>query len=347
MKQTEKIKFADFVNINPKNSLKKGTEYPFIEMQDIVPGHRYISSIQTKKFKGGGATFKRGDVLFARITPCLENGKIAQVKNISGDIGFGSTEFVVFRKKEEVSNSAYVYYLSISDGIRKPAEKSMYGASGRQRADLDVIKNIVLKVPSLSIQQKIVSILSTYDDLIENNNRKIKILEEMAQTIYSEWFVKFRFPGHIKANMVKSELGEIPEGWSIKQLNDIIDIQSGFAFKSDTFIDDGKYGLITIKNVQDGRFVADCDSRLQAIPDKMPGYCLLKDGDILLSLTGNVGRVCLCYGDHYLLNQRVAKLVPKTEIDKAFSYFMYFQSQFRAKLENISTGVAQQNLSPI
>lgn len=82
--------------------------------------------------------------------------------------------------------------------------------------------NITAKFPSLSVQQKIASILSAYDDLIELNERRIKILEEMARLIYKEWFVKFRFPGHEKVKMVKSKLGMIPEGWEVKKLEEIL-----------------------------------------------------------------------------------------------------------------------------
>lgn len=83
------------------------------------------------------------------------------------------------------------------------------------------------RIPYPTCRDKIASILSAYDDLIENNNRRIKILEEMAQAIYKEWFIKFRFPGHEKVKMVKSEMGMIPEGWEVKKLGKIIDFQKG------------------------------------------------------------------------------------------------------------------------
>lgn len=215
--------FSDFVEIHPKVPLTKGFEYPFIEMEIVTPGRRYVSPRSKRQYKGGGGKFQAGDTLFARITPCLENGKIAQFLGKKGEIGFGSTEFFVFRNKEGISDPRYVFYLAYSDIIRKPAEKSMSGASGRQRADLASIKDLEIPAPPLPIQRKIASILSAYDDLIENNTRRIKILEEMAQTIYREWFVHFRFPGHEKVKMVESEMGLIPEGWEVKTLGDIVE----------------------------------------------------------------------------------------------------------------------------
>ncbi len=91
-----------------------------------------------------------------------------------------------------------------------------------------VFKKIKILIPPLPIQHKIASILSAYDDLIENNNRRIKILEEMAQTIYNEWFVKFRFPEYKKVKMVDSELGKIPEGWEVRKLKNIVETQYGY-----------------------------------------------------------------------------------------------------------------------
>ncbi len=209
------------------------------------------------------------------------------------------------------------------------------------------IKKFAINVPPIETQRKIASILSAYDDLIENNLRRIKILEEMAQALYREWFVKFRFPGHEKVRMVESPLGEIPEGWKIGKIDELIKTCSGFAFKSKTFVRSAKFRIITIRNVKDGVFGDESDSQIDELPSSMPKHCHLTTGDILLSLTGNVGRACLVFGDGFLLNQRVAKLEPLNPANRAFAYFMFRQEEMRQKLEILSTGVAQQNLSPV
>ena len=217
------MKFSEFIETNPKIEMEKGEEYEFVEMADIIPGNKYVYSKRKRKLRGG-SRFQSGDVLFARITPCLENGKIAQFKSSSNKPAFGSTEFFVFRKKEGISDQNYVYYLSLTDTIRKPAEKSMVGASGRQRANLETVRKIEIEIPkSLIEQQKIATILSNYDDLIENNTKRIELLEKIAKLIYEEWFVKFNFPGHEKVKMVDSELGRIPEGWKVEELSKTID----------------------------------------------------------------------------------------------------------------------------
>ena len=207
-------RLKDFVHINPTVRLAKAVEYPFVSMDAITPGRRYVEAPGTRA-SGGGARFCGGDTLFARITPCLENGKIAQFKAASTQPAFGSTEYWIFRARENVSDPAYVFYLGTSKIVRGPAEKSLSGASGRQRADLAAIEDLEVPAPDLPTQRRIASILSAYDDLIENNTRRIAILEEMAGRIYEEWFVRYRFPGYEQVKMVESDLGPIPEGWSV------------------------------------------------------------------------------------------------------------------------------------
>lgn len=100
----------------------------------------------------------------------------------------------------------------------------MSGASGRQRADLNVIKEITFTPPSLHQQNEVAQILSAYDNLIENNTHRIKLLEQMAQLIYHEWFLDFRFPGHEDVEMVESELGLIPEGWEVCSVSTAVEL---------------------------------------------------------------------------------------------------------------------------
>ena len=215
------IRFGDFVEVNPRVQLEQGKEYPYIEMADINPGNAFVFPQEERVYKGGGSRFQSGDILFARITPCLENGKIVQFRHTNNQQCFGSTEFFVFRGKPNISDSTYILYLALSPIIRDSAVKSMSGASGRQRAALSSVEDISIPFLPLQTQRKIAAILSTYDDLIENNTRRIKILEDMAQTLYQEWFVHYRFPGHENVPLVESELGQIPQGWDVGQLGSL------------------------------------------------------------------------------------------------------------------------------
>jgi len=118
----------------------------------------------------------------------------------------------------------YLYYAITSPYFQKYIRSAVFG-SAQPFLGLDFLRSITLSLPPLPTQKKIASILSAYDDLIENNNRRIKILEEIAQNIYREWFVHFRYPGHENVPMVDSELGQIPQGWEVKQLGDFAELK--------------------------------------------------------------------------------------------------------------------------
>lgn len=220
----EKVKFGDVIISNPKISLKKWNIYNFIEMQSVSEWcYRSVNNIDKKEFNWW-TKFEEWDILFSRITPCLQNWKIAQVKWI--DVGFWSTEYFIFRNIEWITDNKFLFYRLIDKWVIDIAIKSMVWASWRQRADIKSIQDLEILLPPLPIQQKIASILSKYDDLIENNNKRIKILEETAQAIYEEWFVKYNFPWSENIKMVDSwndDFGVIPEGWKVKKVEDYID----------------------------------------------------------------------------------------------------------------------------
>lgn len=215
-----KYKLFNFCHINPTVKLETGKKYPFIAMESIEPETRFIGNLPLEEFDGSGTKFETQDTVFARITPCLENGKIAQFNLLNGEKGFGSTEFYVFRGKKDISDSNFLYYLLRTYEIRKHAENSMAGASGRQRADINYIKKVEFLAPLIGTQIRIAAILSTFDKLIKINKLKISILEEISQFLYREWFVEFRFPGYEKVKFVDSELGKIPEDWCISNIED-------------------------------------------------------------------------------------------------------------------------------
>ena len=210
-------KLSDYIDINPATKLEKGKCYPFVEMENIVVGIKRPRTENVLIFTGQSCSkFKPNDTLMARITPCLENGKVAKYSN--GNAGFGSTEFIVFRGKSGLADDDYVYYLAKSQYIRDMAINSMTGASGRQRADAKFIGKIKWNFPSPNVQTKIASILSAYDDLIENNNKRIKILEQIAENLYKEWFVRFRFPGYETAEFENG----IPKEWKVVRVKNCL-----------------------------------------------------------------------------------------------------------------------------
>ena len=207
------------------------------------------------------------------------------------------------------------------------------------------LKKLIINLPPLQTQKRIADILNTYDDLIENNLKRIKLLEQAAQNIYKEWFVNLRFPGY-ENTPINEETG-LPVGWEEKELKSIVDFLGGFAFKSKTYVENGKYKVITIKNVEDKVFNTSVGNSVNSIPLKLKEHCKIVEGDILLSLTGNVGRSCIAYGKNNLLNQRVAKIKPINENWLPYVYWMFNDNKMFSLMNNLATGAAQQNLSPV
>ena len=209
-------KLSDIAEFNPKESIKKDRMAKKISMEKLQPFCRDIPGYEIAAFTGG-TKFRNGDTIMARITPCLENGKRAQVSILDDDeVGFGSTEYIVFRAKKNMTNADFLYYLVCSPMVREPAVKSMVGSSGRQRAQINVIERIEVAVPPLEEQQKIGSILRALDDKIELNNRINDNLEKQAQAIFKSWFIDYE-PFN----------GMVPSTWKEYRLVDFLPVITG------------------------------------------------------------------------------------------------------------------------
>lgn len=160
----------EIVEFNPRETIKKGVIAKKIAMDKLQPFCRDITEFELEPFSGG-TKFRNGDTIMARITPCLENGKTAKVNILEdGEVGFGSTEYIVFRAKEGV-DADFIYYLISSPFVREPAIKSMVGSSGRQRVQMDVLQNLTLMIPSFEEQNKVAGVLKVIDDKIALNRQ--------------------------------------------------------------------------------------------------------------------------------------------------------------------------------
>ena len=175
--------------------------------------------------------------------------------------------------------------------------KSIAGGAATPIVSKSAFSEIRLTVPPLHTQRKIAAILSAYDDLIENNTRRIKILEEIAQMLYREWFVNFRFPGHEKARMVKTKLGQVPEGWEVKNLFDVAEVTYGFAFKAKQFSSEriGK-PAIRIRDILKNSSATFTD-------EEAPEKYIVKNGDLIIGMDGDFHMGKWAGGEAYL-NQR-------------------------------------------
>ena len=310
-----------------------GGKYPFIQTTDVKAAGLYLTEY-TETYNDKGLAQSK---LWPAGTLCITiAANIADTTILGIDACFPDSVmgFIPF---EGVSNVKFVKYAF--DILQRDCKKISQGTA-QDNLSWKKLSTIKFPAPDIEIQDKIVSILSVYDDLIENNKKQIKLLEEAAQRLYKEWFVDFRFPGYENVKIVDG----VPEGWLTTTVDSFIKLQSGYAFKSNSFDNTGKYKIVTIKNVQDGAFDEENVNRIIEIPSKMPPHCKLNEGDTLLSLTGNVGRICTVIGDNYLLNQRVAKIVSDYP---CYAYYLFRSKKMFHDMNSLANGAAQQNLSPI
>lgn len=193
-----------------------------------------------------------------------------------------------------------------------------------------------VRIPTVDIQQQIASILSAYDDLIENNTRRIAILEEMARRIFEEWFVHFRAPGCEGLPLVESAIGPIPRGWQLKLLPQVTEVTYGFPFKSKRFNPNHEgIGVIRIRDIPTGQ------TQTFTTEDTSAKY-RVHDTDVLIGMDGNF-HMCLWPGGEALLNQRVARLIP-CEGHSTYWLFLAVKPSIK-RLERTIVGTAVAHLS--
>ena len=238
------VLFSEAVLVNPPTRLDRGAIYPFVDMAAVNADSRTTVSVEERTFKGSGSRFQSGDTLMARITPCLENGKIARYQAVGDKLeAHGSTEFIVIRGRADVTDTNFAYYLTKWEEVRNYAIGQMTGTSGRQRVPVDSLDHLTVPLPPLSEQRAIAHVLGTLDDKIELNRRMNETLEAMARALFKSWFVDFEpvrakmegrwrpgesLPGlpaeHYDLfpdRLVDSEMGEIPDGWEVKTLGEV------------------------------------------------------------------------------------------------------------------------------
>ena len=291
------ITLEDLIDFNPAIRIPKGQIIAFVDMASLPTADRYISITTQKAFSSSGSKFEDGDTLFARITPCLENGKGGFVHGLGGGMAaFGSTEFIVLRAKCS-SDEEFTYYVSRLPDFRKFAKKQMSGTSGRQRVSWQSLKDFEIFDFSAGERAVIASILGSLDDKIDLNRRMNETLEAMARAIFKDWFVDF---GPTRAKMegrepyLAPEIWELfperldedgrPEGWKTRPLDQIGDFLNGLALQKFP-AEPGNLDLPAIKIAELRSGVSTKSNRASTeVPDKY----VIGNGDFIFSWSGSL-----------------------------------------------------------
>lgn len=209
-------------------------------------------------------------------------------------------------RDESKTDNRFVFYLFNFKPVRQQIRATASGVKIRHTAP-SRIADVKVRMPCVELQRRIAEILSAYDDLIENNQRRIQILEQMARAFYREWFIEFRFPGHEHVRRVASPLGLIPEDWDIRNVKDVATVTYGFPFDSSTFTtDEGGTPVVRIRDIPVG--VSSTFTHVEA-----ERKYHIKDGHILVGMDGDF-HMCIWAGGHAFQNQRVARFESNGDI---------------------------------
>ena len=323
------MRAEEFIDFNPRLSIKKGEIATKISMDKLQPFTKQIPETGKASFTGG-AKFCNGDTIMARITPCLENGKTAFVDILADEeVAFGSTEFIVMRAKKGISDPQFVYYLATSPDFRQIAIQSMVGSSGRQRVQQDVLNNVEIAVPALEEQERIGSFLKRLDDKIALNNKINDNLEQQAEALFQNLFVDNARP-------------EWKQG-TIRNLGAVIGGSTPSKSKLEYYTDSG-IAWITPKDlsVNKSKFIYHGENDITELGLKNSSASIMPEGTVLFSSRAPIGYIAIAAGE-VTTNQGFKSIVPKSEIGTAFVY--YFLKYNLPTIEGMASGSTFKEIS--
>jgi len=309
-----------------------GDDYPFITPTDINETHH---TVQTERFLSEEGRTTQRNLLLPVDAVCFTCiGATIGKMCLTTAPSFTNQQINSVIVDEINHDARFVFHL-----LRHEAPRIKGLASGAATPILNktAFSEVKVKVPPLPVQCKIAAILCAYDDLIENNRRRIRVLEAMAQTLYREWFVHFRFPSHASVPLVDSPLGKIPEGWLVTRLSNIADINASSILRTNqpediNYIDIASVSTGRIEEIQPIAF-ADAPSRARRI---------VKHGDIIWSTVRPNRR------SYSLILRPVSNLIVSTgfavvsakDVPYSYLYYALTTDDFANYLANRATGAA-------
>ena len=340
----------------------KSTEFgesgiPVIKIKNIQLGDVDLTEIQyvADKYLSIDSKYhvNQGDILISLTGSHINQpnsvvGRVARYKNGFPKALINQRVGKVLIKRPEQCDAIFLYFQLFDEKIRRDIATFANGAANQANVSPSQIESLCVYLPSLSTQRKIAAILSAYDDLIENNLRRIKILEDMAQNLYREWFVKFRFPGHQQAHFIESAIGRIPEGW-LGLFPDFVDFKEGPGLRKWQYRSEG-LPFLNIRTLVDN----DIDlSKVQYLDPKEVEvkyqHFLLKEYDHVVSSSGTLGRIVTIQKQHLplMLNTSIIRMRPST-IRVARWQLKHFLSSdyFQNQILSFAIGAAQPNFGP-
>lgn len=328
--------FRNGLNYNKDNF---GTGLKVINVKDfqdrLIADFTALDEINPEGLVRDECFIRDGDILFVRSNGNRELiGRSMLVAGVKEKISHSAFSIKARFNTEDVLPRFYAYLFRTSL-IRKELS-NRGGGTNISNLNQDILNSLDVPKPPLPTQRKISGILSAYDDLIENNSRRIAILEQMAQSIYREWFVNFRFPGHQNVKLVDSPLGKIPEGWKVVPFSEAAEFLNGFAFKPEHWGDNG-FPIVKIAELKNGITQKTPRNSGEGIPNKY----LVNTGDVLFSWSADLDAYIWTH-ERGLLNQHIFSVQPFDSYKKEYLFFALKASM--QKFQNMSLGTTMKHI---
>ena len=355
------VLFSEAVLVNPPTRLDRGAIYPFVDMAAVNADSRTTVSVEERTFKGSGSRFQSGDTLMARITPCLENGKIARYQAVGDKLeAHGSTEFIVIRGRADVTDTNFAYYLTKWEEVRNYAIGQMTGTSGRQRVPVDSLDHLTVPLPPLPEQRAIAHVLGTLDDKIELNRRMNETLEAMARALFKSWFVDFEpvrakmegrwrpgesLPGlpaeHYDLfpdRLADSALGDVPEGWEVGSFKEVvIQLRDN---ENPASSSDAVFSHFSIPAHDEGQMPKrELGESIKSAKTRVPPNVVL-----LSKLNPEIERVWLVdvvHDERAICSTEFLVLRPHPPFQRSYVYCLARSPLFRQQMESLVTGTSK------
>lgn len=294
---------------------------PLVRSQNVRPGRLMLGTTASVTLafhaKLKKSQLRPGDILFVRVG--ANRGDCCVVPEGVGEINCANIVFA----RPKVPTNFFAYFFQGRFGRNLLLAATTGAAQGV--INTGSVAQMPVPVPPLPVQRQIAGILSAYDDLIENNQRRIKILEEMARSLYREWFVLFRFPGHDKVKMVHSSLGPIPQGWEVVAFTEIADVLSGGTPKTDVSeYWDGNIPFFTPRDAPACFYVQDTDKHVTELGLSKCASELYAPDTVFITARGTVGKVALP-SVPMTMNQSCYALRGRSGIPQRFLFLMTLQ----------------------
>ena len=325
-------KLKEVCIINPKSpGFPDDLKVSFVPMPKVGENGEFNPSDvkEYREVKKGFTYFQNGDVLFAKITPCMENGKGAIANGMKNGVGFGSTEFHVLRPLTDYVSDKWLFYLLSWPIFRKDAEKNMTGSAGQKRVPKSFLEEYALTIPSIEEQQEMTDALDKVSNLISLRKGQLAKLDELVKARFVELF------GATSADKCS------------KQIKDYAEVLGGYAFKSDMFCTNA-VPVIRISNINNGCVDPDYDVCYDELFWEQNKRFRAEQNDILMAMSGaTTGKAGLYKEDMpALINQRVACIRAKDGIACPMFLFVATQLEWMYDLiQETSAGCAQPNIS--